>query len=498
MRALRRQRPCALGLVGGAAIAARHRGNADEGRDPQSGGAHPHRRRALCAQPQARASARSRKRASRGVAITVSADATVGGQQSFIIERGEQVHTLEAAKALLAQAAAFPPPVEEEDEEPTRTSPRKKRPRPRRREAKAKPKPQARAPSRARMTASAADAAADGVGAGPRGGGASRGTAPRSRAEHVAPRVKATGRRGGRRGRPGRPERSQARATGESERRRRRRGRRGGRRNRRGREGEAEFRNGDGQNGQAEHDDERGCRAGGGGRGRRSGRSGAQEAPTLPEPHADRSRSSRSHATADRWRVQTRTRAPPAHGRRHRACCSGRAPKRRSTVREPGPMFSSGAMSDVAAASRQRGIASAWAEAPPRRAGAANQPREPAEAEAKPRRVRRLVAAGRDHAKSWVDSDAQAAVDRYAGGVARAGLARSTPPAARAGPQAGAARRRQHLGEDPAPDLIGEEAEVLCMKGSGSDMARDRARGPAGGAAARCASCARDLARTKT
>src|SRR5207244_4262477 len=40
---------------------------------------------------------------------------------SFVIDRGEQVHTLEAAKALLAaQVAAFPPPFEEvyEDDEP--------------------------------------------------------------------------------------------------------------------------------------------------------------------------------------------------------------------------------------------------------------------------------------------------------------------------------------------------------------------------------------------
>ena len=59
--AMRRQRPCALGVVGGAAVAARHRGNPDEGRDPQSGGAHPHRRRALRPQSQARPSARSRK-----------------------------------------------------------------------------------------------------------------------------------------------------------------------------------------------------------------------------------------------------------------------------------------------------------------------------------------------------------------------------------------------------------------------------------------------------
>ncbi|MEH2527948.1 MULTISPECIES: Rne/Rng family ribonuclease [unclassified Bradyrhizobium] len=48
------------------------------------------------------------------VSLAVSADPTVAGQQSYIIDRGEQVHTLEAAKALLAaQAAAFPSQVEE-------------------------------------------------------------------------------------------------------------------------------------------------------------------------------------------------------------------------------------------------------------------------------------------------------------------------------------------------------------------------------------------------
>jgi ribonuclease E len=48
------------------------------------------------------------------VTLSVIADPTVSGQQSFIIDRGEQVHTLEAAKALLAaQAAASPPQVDE-------------------------------------------------------------------------------------------------------------------------------------------------------------------------------------------------------------------------------------------------------------------------------------------------------------------------------------------------------------------------------------------------
>jgi ribonuclease E len=48
------------------------------------------------------------------VSLAIVADATVSGQQSYVIDRGEQVHTLEAAKALLAtQAAAFPSQVEE-------------------------------------------------------------------------------------------------------------------------------------------------------------------------------------------------------------------------------------------------------------------------------------------------------------------------------------------------------------------------------------------------
>ncbi|MFL6809685.1 MAG: Rne/Rng family ribonuclease, partial [Bradyrhizobium canariense] len=55
------------------------------------------------------------------VTLAVVADATVSGLQSFVIDRGEQVHTLEAAKALLAaQAAATPPQIEEayDDEDP--------------------------------------------------------------------------------------------------------------------------------------------------------------------------------------------------------------------------------------------------------------------------------------------------------------------------------------------------------------------------------------------
>ena len=55
------------------------------------------------------------------VTLSVIADVSVNGPQAFIIDRGEQVHTLEAAKALLAaQLAASPPQLEEafDDDEP--------------------------------------------------------------------------------------------------------------------------------------------------------------------------------------------------------------------------------------------------------------------------------------------------------------------------------------------------------------------------------------------
>jgi ribonuclease E len=52
------------------------------------------------------------------IAIMVNADANIGGQLSFVIERGEQVHSLEQAKALaLAPASAIPIEADTEEEE---------------------------------------------------------------------------------------------------------------------------------------------------------------------------------------------------------------------------------------------------------------------------------------------------------------------------------------------------------------------------------------------
>src|SRR3569832_2204763 len=52
------------------------------------------------------------------VALAVIADPTVSAQQSFVVERGEQVHTPEEAQAILAEQIAPPAPEEEavEDE----------------------------------------------------------------------------------------------------------------------------------------------------------------------------------------------------------------------------------------------------------------------------------------------------------------------------------------------------------------------------------------------
>jgi len=50
------------------------------------------------------------------ITITISADESVRAPQAFIIDRGEQVHTVEAAKALAERAQALPAPLEEEDD----------------------------------------------------------------------------------------------------------------------------------------------------------------------------------------------------------------------------------------------------------------------------------------------------------------------------------------------------------------------------------------------
>ena len=156
------------------------------------------------------------------VAITVNADPSIGGQQPFVIERGEQVHSLEAAKAIAAQPTAAPADEEEEEEleaEPLSEdtveeaqasergeAPGHRRRRRRRRHRGEEPDLHQAAPAQAELPA-------------------------QPQLEEAEPELG-----------PNEPDaalpQTAAEAHAESERRRRRRGRRGGRR-RRGREGEA-------------------------------------------------------------------------------------------------------------------------------------------------------------------------------------------------------------------------------------------------------------------
>jgi len=50
------------------------------------------------------------------ITITISADATIAAPQAFAIDRGEQVHTLEAARALAEQIETIAAPLEEDDD----------------------------------------------------------------------------------------------------------------------------------------------------------------------------------------------------------------------------------------------------------------------------------------------------------------------------------------------------------------------------------------------
>src|SRR5262252_8553058 len=182
------------------------------------------------------------------IAIMVNADATLAGQLSFVIEKGEQVHSLEQAKALALQPATAVPPIEEDEDEGDY-------------DEEEAPESEDAAEGEEQEDAQAAGEEAQAAGEqgqgrrrrrrrrGRRGGEGreafqhERDEFPPGEAAHVAPapgehdsgrqdQALEAGDGGGGAERP-------AEAHGEGERRRRRRGRRGGRRNRRGREGES-------------------------------------------------------------------------------------------------------------------------------------------------------------------------------------------------------------------------------------------------------------------
>jgi len=180
------------------------------------------------------------------IAIMVNADATLGGQLSFVIEKGEQVHSLEQAKALALQPAAAVP-IEEEDEEDD--------------DEEETESEDAAVGAEGEEAQHAGEEAAGEPGQGRkrrrrrrgRRGGEGREAFPQERdefppreaadfapapAEHDLARSGHAQEAGDGSGAE-RPEEAHGEAHADGERRRRRRGRRGGRRNRRGRDGES-------------------------------------------------------------------------------------------------------------------------------------------------------------------------------------------------------------------------------------------------------------------
>jgi ribonuclease E len=252
------------------------------------------------------------------VTLTITTDPSITGQVSFAIDRGEQVHTVEAAKALLAsQPASLAPMAEDEEDEaefeeapeddseaeasearPEGTAgegaPRRKRRRRRGRRG---------TPGESREPRDTAGSEQEGA---PQAHEDEGGDEVAADAQEPAPQ-------GGDSGRPK-----------DGEPRRRRRGRRGGRRNRRDREG-------------GEH------QAGNDSGGRQPYTGDADIAEATPVPRIEPSA------------VGRETNAPPAYEPRSyeppvpspaasqpMASTEPEAPKRRSTIREPAPTFTSG------------------------------------------------------------------------------------------------------------------------------------------------------------
>jgi ribonuclease E len=319
------------------------------------------------------------------ISITVNADASIGAAQPFIIEKGEQVHSAEAAKALVAQAQAMlaPPPAAEEEE--------------------AYEEIEDEAEDEEAEDAEAGEGEAQGETAEAQDGGQRRrrrrrrgrgrdrepreaGVAQETVAEHAVAHASDDDT-----AEDGAPEDGEAREArpeqaGDGERRRRRRGRRGGRRNRRGRE-EGGYASGEGQeaegeeaqpHGYAEEDAEE--------TGQEHAHEHAREAiepevadavadlgggPTreempTPEPHAPQP----FEAVAREGAPSPAAEPAPAE-----------APRRRSTVREPAPSAFAAVTSEPTTT-----FAPETPAAPPAAAEPAASPESAAAEDGKPRR----------------------------------------------------------------------------------------------------------------
>jgi ribonuclease E len=287
------------------------------------------------------------------IAITVTADDSIGAAQPFLIEKGEQVHSVEAARAIVAQQQPPAPTETADEDEPDEVfvddaaeegAEEEAAP-----EGESEEQPEAAAESEGDNGQRRGRRRRRGRGRGREGEREPRegGEFPRAAAAGPAAahgEAEAEGDAGhDTEGEGGERPAGNGEQLGDGDRPRRRRGRRGGRRNRRGREGEGEGahagRNG-GPDDQPRHHDERGVE------------------PEVADASADLGGPSRAQAPAPEPTHRPQPFEPVARDPAPRPApvaaeppagvsAPAEPPKRRSTVREPAPMFSAGAMSDV-------------------------------------------------------------------------------------------------------------------------------------------------------
>jgi ribonuclease E len=205
------------------------------------------------------------------ITVTINADAAMGGQTPFMIERGEQVHSVEQARAIAAEQPAPPAVIEPEDDAEAFAEEADEEAEVVEREARALEHEAEEAEDEVEEVGEAADAEGRGEareggegghrrrrrrrrgrrgeGREPREGGFTHETTPEHAVAHddgdeAQPFQAGEAAESDEGGEPGEPGEARERAphgNDDGDRRRRRRGRRGGRRNRRGREGEERF-----------------------------------------------------------------------------------------------------------------------------------------------------------------------------------------------------------------------------------------------------------------
>jgi ribonuclease E len=205
------------------------------------------------------------------ITVTINADAAMGGQTPFMIERGEQVHSVEQARAIAAEQPAPPAVIEPEDDAEAFAEEADEEAEVVEREARTLEHEAEEAEDEVEEVGEAADAEGRGEareggegghrrrrrrrrgrrgeGREPREGGFTHETTPEHAVAHddgdeAQPFQAGEAAESDEGGEPGEPGEARERAphgNDDGDRRRRRRGRRGGRRNRRGREGEERF-----------------------------------------------------------------------------------------------------------------------------------------------------------------------------------------------------------------------------------------------------------------